>query len=248
MMLGRLRTLVARCSAATGIERELDTELRFHLDMLTEQNVRAGHGARTTRAARRCARSAASTASRTTSATRGCRAVVETLVQDVRYGARSLRRNPGFAARSSSTMALGIGANTAIFSVVNGVLLRPLPYSDGDRLVVLHQQRPLAGDDDIGVLAQGDRRLPDQARACEGVVEYHNMWFILLGRAEPERVATGVVSANFFDVLGVQPLYGRTFVDGGRRAGRAGGAGAEPRVLAAQLRRRSDRSSAGSSR
>ena len=88
--------------------------------------------------------------SRTTCATPGCRASFETLAQDVRYGLRSLRRNPGFALVVVVTMALGIGANTAIFSVVNGVLLRPLPYANGDRLVVLHQQQPLAGVEDIG--------------------------------------------------------------------------------------------------
>ncbi len=108
-------------------------------------------------------------------------------------------------------MALGIGANTAIFSVVNGVLLKPLPYANGDALVVLHQQQPLAGIDDIGFSYQEivDYR---SARSLEAVVEFHDMWFILLGLAEPQRVATGVVSANFFDVLGVRPLYGRVFL------------------------------------
>jgi predicted permease len=106
-------------------------------------------------------------------------------------------------------MALGIGANTAIFSVVNGVLLRPLPYRDGEQLVVLRQQQPLAGVEDMNFSYQEilDYRT---SKSLDGVVEFHDMWFILLGRAEPERVSTGVVSANFFDVLGVKPLYGRS--------------------------------------
>ena len=84
-------------------------------------------------------------------------------------------------------MALGIGANTAIFSVVNGVLLKPLPYANGDSLVVLHQQQPLAGVDDMGFSYQEilDYR---SARSVDGVVEFHEMWFILLGLAEPQRV------------------------------------------------------------
>ena len=112
----------------------------------------------------------------------------ETLAQDVRYGLRNLRRNPGFALVVILTMALGIGANTAIFSVVNGVLLRPLPYRDGDRLVVLHQQQPLAGARRHRVLRP--KEIDDyrtRARSLDGIVEFHDMWFILLGRAEPER-------------------------------------------------------------
>jgi predicted permease len=108
-------------------------------------------------------------------------------------------------------MALGIGANTAIFSVVNGVLLRPLPYRDGDKLVVLHhgQGDALANDMGFSIKDLNDYR---QGRSFSDIVEFHNMFFNLLGRAEPERVSTGVVSANYFDVLGVKPLYGRTFV------------------------------------
>ena len=115
-------------------------------------------------------------------------------------------------------MGLGIGANAAIFSVVNGVLLKPLPYADGDELVALWQHEPLAGNADIGFSYKEilDYRT---ARSLESVVEFHNMWFILLGRSEPQRVSTGVVSANFFDVLGVTPMFGRTFVDADDKPG-----------------------------
>ena len=131
--------------------------------------------------------------------------------QDVRYGVRSLRRSPGFALVIVVTMALGIGANTAIFSVVNGVLLRPLPYRDGDKIVVLHHGQGDAVANDMGFSVKDivDYR---RGRSFSDIVEFHNMFFNLLGRGEPERVSTGVVSANYFDVLGVQPLYGRTFV------------------------------------
>src|SRR5688572_8070677 len=136
---------------------------------------------------------------------------METLRQDVRTALRGFARHRGFTAAVIMTMALGIGANTAIFSVVHAVMLRPLPYADGDALVILRQQRPLAG-----VTAQGFSPLEmddyrQQAKTLEAIVEYHNMWFILLGRGEPERVQTGVVSWNYFDLFGVRPLAGRTF-------------------------------------
>ena len=165
---------------------------------------------------------------------------VEIAVQDVRYGFRSLRRNRGFALVIIVTMALGIGANTAIFSVVNGVLLRPLPYRDGDRLVVLHQGQGDPVANDIGFSAKdiADYR---EARSLSDVVEFHQMTFNLLGRAEPERLRTGVVSANYFDVLGVKALVGPDLRRSRRRGRGAGRAGAELQVLAAQLRRRCGR-------
>jgi putative ABC transport system permease protein len=136
---------------------------------------------------------------------------METLRQDVRTALRGFARSRGFAAAVVLTMALGIGANAAIFSVVHAVLLKPLPYSDGDGLVILRQQRPRAG-----VLTQGFSALEmddyrQHAKTLQSIVEYHNMWFVLLGRGEPARVQTGVVSWNYFDLFGVRPVAGRTF-------------------------------------
>ena len=139
---------------------------------------------------------------------------MSTLLQDLRAALRGLLRNRGFAAAVIATMALGIGANTAIFSVVYGVVLRPLPYTRGDDLVILRQQRPRAGiqAQAFSALEMDDYR--QQAKTLESVVEYHNMWFVLLGRGDPERVATGVVSWNYFDLFGVRPVAGRTFREG----------------------------------
>ncbi|MEE8129409.1 MAG: ABC transporter permease, partial [Vicinamibacterales bacterium] len=135
------------------------------------------------------------------------------LAHDIRYGVRTLWRSPGYSLLVVVTLALGIGANTAIFSVVNGVLLRPLPYRDGHELVLARQQASRAGAENIPFSVKEIIDYRDQLETLDGFVEYHGMSFTLLNRGEPDQVLTGVVSSNFFDVLGVQPLVGRTFLD-----------------------------------
>jgi predicted permease len=136
--------------------------------------------------------------------------MLETILQDIRYGFRVLTKNPGFTIIAIVTLALGIGVNAAIFSVVYGVLLRPLPYQSGPRLVVLHQQ---SGElDDVPFSPQEIFDYRDHSHTLDQLVEHHSMSFLLLGENSAERVNTAVVSANFFDVLGVRPLLGRTFV------------------------------------
>ena len=132
------------------------------------------------------------------------------LRQDAGFALRMMRKNLGFTIAAIVVLGLGIGANTAIFSVVNAVLLKPLPYEHGERLLMLNQRTARAG----GVGRSSVPELNDyrrQNRSLDGIVEYHNMQFILLGRSEPERVETGVVSWNFFDLFGVKPLAGRMF-------------------------------------
>ncbi len=143
---------------------------------------------------------------------------LEVLGQDIRFGLRVLRRNPGFTLTALITLALGIGANTAIFSVIYGVLLRPLPYKEGHRLVVLNQQARLNNVNSLAFSVKEFQDYRDQNKTME-MVEHHAMSFILYGRGEPERVQTSVVSANFFDVLGVKPILGRTFVPDDEKPG-----------------------------
>lgn len=133
------------------------------------------------------------------------------LLGEIRFALRTLARSPGYAAAVILTLALAIGANSAIFSLVDGVLLRPLPYEHGERLVVLDAlvQREQTPRVDFSVQEVYDLRA--RTHTLDAVVEHHGMSFFLHGRAEPERVSTGVVSANFFDVLGVEPLAGRLF-------------------------------------
>jgi putative ABC transport system permease protein len=144
---------------------------------------------------------------------------IESVGQDVRYGTRVLLRNRGFTFMAVVTLALGIGANTAIFSVIYGVLIRPLPYRDGHQLVVVHQRAKLSGVNDMRFSVKEFHDFKEQNKTLDSVVEHHSMSFILYGRSEPERVQTGVVSSNFFDVLGVKPILGRTFVPDDERPG-----------------------------
>ncbi len=134
------------------------------------------------------------------------------LLQDVRYGVRSLVKRPGYAALAVATLGLGIGANTAIFSVINGVLLKPLPYEHGDRLAIVRQSAPLSGQAQTGIAIAEYYDYREQAKVFDGLVEYHQMNFDLLNRGEPDRVDAGVVSHNFFDLLGIRPILGRSFV------------------------------------
>jgi putative ABC transport system permease protein len=133
------------------------------------------------------------------------------LRQDSSFALRMMGKNLGFTIASIIVLGLGIGANTAIFSIVNAVLLKPLPYQHGERLLMMRQSTPGTGlmGRNVSVSELMDYRR--QNRSLDAIVEYHNMQFILLGRSEPEQVETGVVSWNFFDIFGVKPLVGRNF-------------------------------------
>jgi predicted permease len=138
--------------------------------------------------------------------------MLDQLRNDLRFAARTLWKSPGFTLLAILTLGLGIGANTAIFSVIYGVLLRPLPYADSDRLVLIRQSAAPLGRADVGVSIKEFFTYRDQAADFDGLVEFHQMNFDLLKRGEPDRVNTGVVSPNFFDVLGIEPILGRSFV------------------------------------
>ncbi len=133
------------------------------------------------------------------------------LARNVRFALRLFARHPGFTSSIVLTLALGIGVNTAIFSALHGVLLRPLPYTHGDRLLHLGHLPPAAGGEPVDFSVPELRDLQAQSRTLDGVAEYHSLPFTLLGQGEPDRVHIGVVSANFFELFGVPPLVGRTF-------------------------------------
>jgi putative ABC transport system permease protein len=141
------------------------------------------------------------------------------LRQDSTFALRMMRKNLAFTIAAIIVLGLGIGANTAIFSVVNAVLLKPLPYAHGERLLMLRERlsRGAPAGRNVSVPEMLDYRR--QNHSLDAIVEYHNMQFILLGRAEPEQVETGVVSWNFFDVFGAKPLFGRDFAPDDEKEG-----------------------------
>jgi putative ABC transport system permease protein len=144
---------------------------------------------------------------------------METLLQDVRYGWRLLVKNPGFTAIAVLTLAIGIGASTAVFSVVDTVLLRPLSYREPDRLVVVSETLPGMSGDEIGVSAGEYQDYGDRNRSFSQVAAYEDAGFNLSGEGLPLRVNAASMSASAFPLLGVSPELGRTFTAEEERAG-----------------------------
>jgi putative ABC transport system permease protein len=138
---------------------------------------------------------------------------MDTLLQDVRYALRSLRRTPGFAMVAILTLALGIGASTAIFTVVNAVLLRPLPFDHPERLVMLWE-RPPSGEPHNVASPANFTAWKAQARSVTGLAATYQMKMNLTGGGEPEELRTGVATDNFFRTLGVKAARGRVFTPG----------------------------------
>jgi len=148
--------------------------------------------------------------------------MTELIRSDLRYAFRTLIRNPGFTLVAVLTMAIGIGANTAIFSIVDSVLLRPLPFADPDALVLVtqanRQTRQSSGDATPANFLDWRSR----NRTFTGLAAYRNAGYTLSSGGRPERVAGAIVNSNFFDILGVKPVLGRGFRpdDEGRGAAR----------------------------
>ena len=134
---------------------------------------------------------------------------IESLLQDLRYGFRMLAKSPAFSVIAVLTLALGIGANTAIFSVVNGVLLNPLPFYHGNQLVSIFEEIPNFKNGSISYPNFVDWRQLN--RTFSAMAAYRNSGFNLSGSGEPERLHGEMISAGFFEILGVNPLLGRTF-------------------------------------
>jgi len=204
----RLRRMVRRRTA----EEELREELAFHLEM--ESAHRAGEGLDPA-AARRTARVAFGGTERFKEEVREVQRFrwVEDLRRDLRQAARSFRRTPGFTAAVVATLALGIGANTAIFSAVHGILLKPLPYHQPDRLVRLWETNQAAGID-RGPVAPGTFvDLRSRSRTLESVALYFTSpdWLVTVGETTRE-VPRAIVSPTLFDLLGIPPILGRGFL------------------------------------
>jgi putative ABC transport system permease protein len=192
-------------------EREMEEEMRFHLEMQIEQNRAAGMRAE----------EASYTARRQFGNQTWLKEVsrdmwslnsIETLLQDLRYGARMLLKNPGFTLIATLTLALGIGANTAIFSVVNAVLLRPLPYQNPTDLVLIRSLNKTDGAQFQSISYPDFQDWKTQNSVFADLATFRPHGFSLAVENDLEQINAAMVSANFFALLGVNAHRGRTFL------------------------------------
>ncbi len=194
-MLNKLRTRLRALLRKSEMERELDEELRHHIERQTEQNIRLGMNPEEARYAARKAFGGVEQAKERSRDARGVR-WLEALWQDLRYGARMLVKNPGFTLITTFTLALGIGANTAIFSVVYGVLLKPLPYKDAGRIVIANISQP-----DFRDVKASSQSFDQMAMWAP---DMHNV----MVDGETKQVPGAFVSPEFLPMLS-QPALGR---------------------------------------
>jgi len=207
----RWRALLLRLAGLLGKNRpdsELAEELESHLALHIADNLRSGMNPQE---ARRQAllKLGGMTQARELLRERNRLPRIESFIQDLRYALRMLRKNPGFTTVAVLTLGLGIGANTAIFSVVNGVLLRPLPYENPGRLMRVFSSSQVFPESTTS--PPDFRTLREQNRSFSGLSALYGAFFNLTGTGQPERVMASVVSAEYFSTLGVQPILGRSF-------------------------------------
>ncbi|HYP00277.1 MAG TPA: ABC transporter permease [Pyrinomonadaceae bacterium] len=212
LISARLRGLLRRSS----VEREMEEELRFHLRMRAELNMQRGM---TPEEAERAALGSFGNWVRIKEACRDIKGggVVETLLQDVKFGARVLRKNLGFTLVAVLTLALGIGASTAIFSVVNAVLLRPLQYPNAERIVAIQELNQKGSRVQVTPANFLDWRA--QQTSFEHLAALLTRTANFSAGDESERLELAMTSANFFQVFGVSPHLGRFFLPEEERAG-----------------------------
>ena len=207
-LTARLRAIAGRRRA----DQDLDDELSFHLAM--QERANRDRGMPGTEAARR-ARLSLGGVEQTKETAREVRPLhsLQTFLQDVRYALRLIRRSPGFATVTVVTVALGIAANTAIFSIVNGILIRPLPYADPDRLVRVYLANPAQNIND-GVVSVPD--IDDwraRSQSFSAIAGYAALPMILVGRGDPVEIHGAFFVGDLFATLGATPLLGRVLTE-----------------------------------
>ena len=220
-MIEWMRTLGRRFRAwrsADAGDREFEQEMESHLELLTEENVRRGM---TPEEARRAAHVRLGGVAQLKETNRELRGLpfLESLAQDARYAARTLRKNPGFTAAAVATLALGIGANTAIFSVVYAVLLKPLPYPEADRLVTVFQVKPQESAQGTAWSWPHLEELRGQNSVFRELAGCQHHRLTLTGQGEPTVVNTSVVTGEFFSMFGEAPIAGRIFTSADGKPG-----------------------------
>ena len=201
-------TRIAGAFTTRGADDDVREELQAHLEMEIAENVRRGMHPDE---ARRQALLASGGLTRAVEAVHDQRGLpwLESIAADVRYALRALRRSRAFAAVVVLTLALGIGANTAIFSVVRGVLLKPLPHRDGERLVYLRHSMDGPGGANINFSVPEVRDIRAGAKSLAGIAEFSSWTLVLQGKEGATRIDVGLVTGNYFDVMGLSPVLGR---------------------------------------
>ncbi|MDP1857902.1 MAG: ABC transporter permease [Gemmatimonadaceae bacterium] len=206
-----VRAALARIAGVFSKHRaddDLRDELQSHLEMETAENIRRGLHPDV---ARRQAFLASGGLTLAAEAVRDRRGLpwIESVAADMKYALRALRHSPAFTAVVVITLALGIGANTAIFSVVRGVLLKPLPHRDGDRLVYLRQSTDGPGGANVSFSVPEVRDFRNGAKSLGGIAEYSEWSHTLQSDNDAVRIDAGLVTGNFFEVMGLSPVLGR---------------------------------------
>ncbi|MBO0725779.1 MAG: ABC transporter permease [Blastocatellia bacterium] len=209
-MLSKLKTGLRALLRRSEMERELDEELRHHIEQQIEQNIRLGMNLEEARSAARKAFCGVEQAKERSRDARGVR-WLEDLWQDLGYGGRVLMKTPGFTLIAAITLALGIGANTAIFSVVNGVLLRQLPYEKPERLALIWEKFSSWRLEQVPISASEFADYRNQTQSFSSLAAFDTADFNLTGGDLPERAPGAEVSASLFPLLGVKPQLGRAF-------------------------------------
>ena len=195
------------------VDRDLDAEVRSYADLLQEEKMSNGMNSIE---AKREARMNMGGPEQLKEEIRSARAGawLETLWQDIRYAARLFRQNPGFTTIAVLTLALGIGANTAVFSVVNAVVLRPLPYKDSERLVSVKTSATMLANLELGNSWVAFEQIRNNASAFDELTAYRSYSMTLTDSGDPARISVMKVSDGFFDLFGAGPQIGRLFVAG----------------------------------
>jgi putative ABC transport system permease protein len=209
-MLSKLRTRLRALLRKSQMERELAEELRYHIEQQTEQNIRLGMNPEEARYAARKAFGGMEQAKERSRDARGLR-WLEEFWQDLRYGARMLWTNPGFTLTAMLTLALGIGANTVIFSIINAVWLRPLPYPDPDRLIVVRETK-LPETDDSQVSPAAFLAWQKQNTVFSPLEAITVRYFNLTDEINPERVRGMPSTYGFLPMFGLRLTIGRYFL------------------------------------
>ena len=211
-----LRSWLGATLRRSRTDREIDEELRFHLEAYAEDLVRSGVPRQEALRRARLEFGGVDKAKEECREARGVH-ITDTLIQDLRYGARTMLRAPGFTATAVIALALGIGANTAIFSVVNAVLLRPLPFDQPDRLVqVWHTppQQTFPGMKEFAVSPANFIDWRSESRGFQRMAAYGFGRYTLTGSGHPEAIRTCAATSGLFSILRERPLLGRDFLDG----------------------------------